>query len=86
MKLYFLLITFLLLSCKKEGSDTLLSKQMVGRWQMTSYGGGFDGRVYRTSPDSVVILFKADETYQRFIEGRIANTGKYQLGQAQSIL
>jgi hypothetical protein len=86
MKKYcLLLLTVILISCKKEDSDRSLNIQLSGKWELQSYGGGIDGRLYTATPDSVYLVFMPNQTYNKIVKGQLKEKGTYQLGQAKSI-
>jgi hypothetical protein len=86
MKKYcLLLLTVILISCKKEDSDRSLNIQLSGKWELQSYGGGIDGRLYTATPDSVYLVFMPNQTYNKIVKGQLKEKGSYQLGQAKSI-
>lgn len=85
IKYCFIIIALLAVSCKKERSSPN-SDNIVGRWQLTSYGGGFDGKTYYpTANELTIITFNADETYLKTVNGNTTANGKYSLGQVLSI-
>jgi hypothetical protein len=86
MKKYcLLLLTVILISCKKEDSDRSLNTQISGKWELQSYGGGLDGRIFTATPDSVYLVFMPNQTYNKIVKGQLKEKGTYQLGQAKSI-
>jgi hypothetical protein len=86
MKKYcLLLLTVILISCKKEDSDRSLNIQLSGKWELQSYGGGIDGRLYTATPDSVYLVFMPNQTYNKIVKGQLKEKSSYQLGQAKSI-
>jgi hypothetical protein len=86
MKKYcLLLLTVILISCKKEDSDRSLNTQISGKWELQSYGGGLDGRIFSATPDSVYLVFMPNQTYNKIVKGQLKERGSYQLGQAKSI-
>lgn len=86
MKKYcLLLLTVILFSCKKEESNRSLNTQISGKWELQSYGGGFDGRIYTATPDSVYLVFMPNQTYNKIVKGQLKEKGTYQLGQVKSI-
>lgn len=84
-KYYILLLTVIFISCKKEDSDRSLNTQISGKWELQSYGGGFDGRLYNATPDSFYLVFMPNQTYNKTVKGQLKEKGTYQLGQAKSI-
>jgi hypothetical protein len=86
MKKYcLLLLTVILISCKKEDSNRSLNTQISGKWELQSYGGGLDGRIFSATPDSVYLVFMPNQTYNKIVKGQLKEKGTYQLGHAKSI-
>lgn len=86
IKYILILVTLIAVSCKKADVNTPYAKSIVGKWQLVSYGGGFDGKTHYPAANEVsVISFNKSGYYIRTINGTIEAQGKYELGQAHSI-
>jgi hypothetical protein len=85
MKYCFIIIALLTVSCKKE-KNSPYTDNIIGRWQLVSFGGGFDGKTYYPKANEVTtISFNADQSYLKTVNGNTTASGKYILGQAMSI-
>lgn len=74
------LILLLLFSCSKKNTpENRLKQQLIGKWELVSYGGGFAGLPDTETEDDVTVEFTAGNSYKTYKDGALSEESEYHI-------
>lgn len=83
MKKYlFLIIAVFSLSCKKDSS----SAKLIGEWELRSSINGMTGAQTEYPMDNGMALKFSERAYERYLSGKLINSGSYRTIMDSSII
>ena len=71
-------VALLAVSCsKKHYPESTLKKQLVGKWELISYGGGFANLRETRTEDTIVVEFTPGNVYRNYKDDVLNAESKY---------